>query len=63
MSEKRGYDGGEQIGSISSVDTCSTALNGQANLGAVKPIMRGGDKSPGGTRPERAPEQKVTMPK
>ena len=62
MAEKREFSQGGTIGMISSVDTRSTTLNCQGNLGGVKPKMKG-DYNPGKTRPERAPEQKVMMPK
>lgn len=63
MPEKREFDQRNTIGMIGSVDTHSTALNVQDNLGGVKPLLKGGTENPGNTKPKRAPEQKVMMPK
>lgn len=63
MAQKREFEQGGTIGMISSVDTTSTANNCQANLGGVKPLLKGGDENPGNTKPKRAPEQRVAMPK
>lgn len=63
MPEKKEFSPKGTVGMVSSVNTHSTALNVQDNLGGVKPIMSGGTDSPGGTKPMRAPEQKVMMPR
>lgn len=50
------------IGSVTSINGHSTALNCQPGQGTVKPSAKG-DASPGGTKPMMAPEASVPMPK
>ena len=52
----------DEIGSVRGVSGTSMALNTQSGQGAVKPSAKG-NASPGGTKPERAPEGNVPMPK
>ncbi len=50
------------IGDVKGISGCSTALNGQSGQGAVKPSAMG-NASPGGTKPPKAPQASVAMPK
>jgi hypothetical protein len=51
------------IGSVKGITGYSTSLNNQKGEGAQKPEPTGGKENPGGTKPERAAEGKVPMPK
>ena len=51
------------IGDMKSINTTSMGLNGQSGCGAAKPITSGGQANPGGTKPMRAPDAPVPMPK
>lgn len=51
-----------EIGNVKGITGSSTALNGQAGQGAVKPSASG-NTSPGGTQPPKPGEASVPMPK
>lgn len=51
-----------EIGNVKGITGHSTALNGQAGQGAVKP-MASGNASPGGTKPDKPACGSVQMPK
>ena len=51
-----------EIGTVKGITGCSTALNGQAGQGGVKPSASG-NASPGGTKPPKPAEASVPMPK
>ena len=51
-----------EIGNVKGITGHSTALNGQTGQGAMKPSAAG-KESPGGTKPPKAPEAPVPMPK
>lgn len=50
------------IGSVRGISGTSTALNGQAGCGAVKPSASGKD-SPGGTKPPKPAAASVPVAK
>lgn len=52
-----------EIGNIKSINGSSMGLNTQKGDGANKPNMGKGDKSPGGTKPEKPMAGPVPMPK
>lgn len=52
----------DDIGSVKGIMGKSTALNCQSGQGTQKPSASGKD-SPGGTKPPKAPEGPVPMPK
>ncbi len=53
----------DEIGSIKSIQGTSMNLNTQKGEGAQKPMPSGGTSNPGGTKPAKAPEAPVPMPK
>jgi hypothetical protein len=50
------------IGSVRGINGFSTALNCQSGQGTQKP-MASGNSNPGDTKPPKAPEGPVPMPK
>ena len=53
----------DDIGSVKSIKGASTCLNTQKGSGGQKPEPKGGSYDPGNTKPPRADEGKVPMPK
>jgi hypothetical protein len=51
------------IGSLKSVSGSSMNLNTQRGEGGMKPVPTSGTASPGGTKPPKAEECHVPMPK
>jgi len=54
--------GGNTIGNVTGVSGTSMGHNGQSGAGGPKPTVSG-NANPGNTKPPRAPEGPVPMPK